>query len=246
MSMYKRPPSRPKVVHTSRGPHKIAEGSFLHGLINSGPTTFYKYEPAPVYKEEDYLKMLKRNNETLGIPYKDPQLPKCENPVKPEPKKEPELTFCDRVYVKMKILKSGIVRIKLDTSIATLHEKYYSKAKRPPMKIIVQAYKSMGFSREFLEKIKKGFAKNDEQQKRVEKLIDKIFNKEPVKKIKRKKKEEVVEEEKEEVEDEEPPEDDDEEEEDDDAPDEDDGMDVEPEVEDEVEEEPVEEEYFSD
>mgnify|MGYP005988718821 CR=1 FL=1 len=242
--MYKRPSFRPKVVHTSRGPHKIAEGSFLHGLLNQGPTTFYKYVPAPVYKEEDYLKMLKKNNEILGIPYKDPQLPKCEKPIKPEPKKEPELTFCDRVYVRMKILKSGIVRIKLDASIATLHEKYYSKAKRPPMKSIIQAYKSMGFSPEFLEKIKKGFAKNAEQQKRVEKLLDKLFNKEPVKKTKKKKKEEeVVEEEKEDVEDEEPPEDDEEE---DDVPGEDEGMDVEPEVEDDVEEEPVEEEYFSD
>jgi hypothetical protein len=241
--MYKRPSFRPKVVHTSRGPHKIAEGSFLHGLLNPGPTTFYKYVPAPVYKEEDYLKILKKNNETLGIPYKDPQLPKCEKLIKPEPKKEPELTFCDRVYVKMKILKSGIVRIKLDASIATLYEKYYSKDKRPPMKSIIQAYKSMGFSLEFLEKIKKGFAKNDEQQKRVEKLLDKLFNKEPVKKIKKKKKEEeVVEEEKEDVEDEEPPEDDEE----NDVPGEDEGMDVEPEVEDDVEEEPVEEEYFSD
>ena len=242
--MYKRPSFRPKVVHTSRGPHKIAEGSFLHGLLNQGPTTFYKYVPAPVYKEEDYLKMLKKNNETLGIPYKDPQLPKCEKLIKPEPKKEPELTFCDRVYVKMKILKSGIVRIKLDASIATLYEKYYSKAKRPPMKSIIQAYKSMGFSPEFLEKIKQGFAKNAEQQKRVEKLLDKLFNKEPVKKTKKKKKEEeVVEEEKEDVEDEEPPEDDEEE---DDVPGEDEGMDVEPEVEDDIEEEPVEEEYFSD
>jgi hypothetical protein len=242
--MYKRPLPRSKVVHTSHEPVKIPEGSYLHGLLNPGPTRFYKYVPAPVYKEEDYLKMLKRNNEILGIPYKDPQLPKYEKPVKPEPKKEPELTFCDRVYVKMKILKSGIVRIKLDASIATLHEKYYSKAKRPPMKSIIQAYKSMGFSPEFLEKIKKGFAKNAEQQKRVEKVLDRLFNKEPVKKSKKKKKEEdVIEEEKEDVEDEDPPEDDEEE---DDTPGEDDGMDVEPEIEDDVEEDPVEEEYFSD
>ena len=175
--MYKRPQSRPRVVHTSRESHKIPEGSFLHGMLNPHPTKFYKYVPAPVYKEEDYLKTLKKNNEEMGIPYKDPQLPKYEIVVKPEPKKEPELTFCDRIYVKMKILKSGIVRIKLDASIAILHNKYYSKAKRPPMKSIIQAYKSMGFSSEFLEKIKKGFARNDKMQKRVEKLIDKLFNK---------------------------------------------------------------------
>jgi hypothetical protein len=231
------------VVHISREPVKFSEGSYLHGLLNPGPTKWYKYEPAPVYKEDDYLKMLQKNNETLGIPYKDPQLPKYEKPVKPEPKKEPELTFCDRVYLKMKILKSGIVRIKLDASIASLHEKYYSKAKRPPMKSIIQAYKSMGFSTEFLEKIKKSFTKIAEKQKRVEKMLDKLFNKEPVKKTKKKKKEEEVIEEEKEIEEDEPPEDD---EEDDDVPGEDEGMDVEPEVEDDVEEEPVEEEYFSD
>ena len=125
-----------------------------------------------------------------------------------------------------------------------LNEKYYKKAKRPPAKSIIQAYKSMGFSPEFLEKIKKSFTKHVEQQKRIEKVIDKIFNKEPVKKPKKKKKdeEEVVEEEKE-VEEDDPPEDDDEE---DDTPGEDDGMDVEPEVEDDVEEPVEEEEYFSD
>ena len=153
-----------------------------------------------------------------------------------------EITFSDRVYVKMKFLKSGIVRIKLDASIASLHEKYYSKAKRPPMKTVIQAYKSMGFSEEFLEKIKKGFARNAVQQKRIEKVIDKIFNKEPVKKPKKKKKEEEIVEEEKEIEDEDTPEDDDE---DEDVPGEDDGMDVEPEVEEDVED-PVEEEYFSD
>ena len=244
MSMYKRPQSRPRVVHTSRESHKIPEGSFLHGMLNPHPTKFYKYVPAPVYKEEDYLKTLKKNNEEMGIPYKDPQLPKYEIVVKPEPKKEPELTFCDRIYVKMKILKSGIVRIKLDASIAILHNKYYSKAKRPPMKSIIQAYKSMGFSSEFLEKKKKGFARNDKMQKRVEKLIDKLFNKEPVKKTKRKKKEEeIIEEEKEIIPEEDLPEDD---EEKDDAPEDDEGLDVEPDADEDVEEPVNEEEYLSD
>ena len=238
MSMYKRPPSRPRLVHTSRGPHKIAEGSFLYGLLNPHPTKFYKYVPAPVYKEEDYLKTLKKNNEEMGISYKDPQLPKYEIVVKPEPKKEPELTFSDRIYVKMKILKSGIVRIKMDASIASLHEKYYKKALRPPMKSILSAYKSMGFSPQFLEKIKNSFAWKLKEQKRIEKVIDNIFNKEPVKKVKKKKNEEIVEEIVEE-----PPED---EEEKDDAPEEDEGLDIEPDADEDVEEPVNEEEYLSD
>ena len=151
------------------------------------------------------------------------------------------------VYVKMRILKSGIVRIKIDASIATLYEKYYSKAIRPPSKPIIQAYKSMGFSEMFLEKIKRNFAKKEKEQKRIEGVIDKLFNKKPVKKVKKKKEEEVkvdvdvdvdvelIEEEKVDEEDEE-----------DDTPGEDDGLDVEPDPEEDVEEEPTEEEYLSD
>jgi hypothetical protein len=137
----------------------------------------------------------------------------------------------------MRILKSGIVRIKLDASIATLHEKYYKKALRPPMKSVLSAYKSMGFSPQFLEKIKKRFECKVKEQKRIEKVIDKIFNKEPVKKVKKKKKEEE-----EPVE--EPPEED--EEEKDDAPEEDEGLDVEPDADEDVEEPVDEEEYLSD
>ena len=185
----------------------------------------------------------------MGIPYKDPQLPEYVHVPPVERVKEPELTFVDRVYMKMRILKNGTVRIKLDPSFAILYEKYYSKGKIPPQKSIIQAYKSMGFSSEFQEKIKKGFLKNVEQQKRSEKVINSVFNKEPVKKPKTKKKKK--EEEPEPVEQEEPlviveeREREEDEEEDDPAP-EDEGMDVEPVEEDEEVEEPAEEEYLSD
>jgi hypothetical protein len=197
-----------------------------------------------VYKQDDYLKGLEKNNKEMGIPYKDPQLPEYTHVPPVARIKEPELTFVDRVYMKMRILKNGTVRIKLDPSFAILYEKYYSKGKIPPQKNIIQAYKSMGFSSEFQEKIKKGFLKNVEQQKRSEKVINSVFNKEPTKKIKPKKKKkeeepvEVIEEPLEDVEEEEN-------EEEDDPPPEDEGMDVEP-VEDEEVEEPVEEEYLSD
>ena len=213
----------------------------LHSILTPSDTKYFNCVRGPVYKQDDYLKGLKKNNKEMGIPYKDPELPEYTHIPPVERVKEPELTFVDRVYMKMRILKNGTVRIKLDPSFAILYEKYYSKGKTPPQKNVIQAYKSMGFSNEFLEKIKKGFAKNIEQQKRIEKVIDKVFNKEPMKKTKRKKKEEepveVIEEPVEDVEEEE----DDEE----DPPPEDEGMDVEP-VEEEDVEEPVEEEYFSD
>lgn len=243
MSVYKRPLPRHRVHHAPGSYPKAnpPEGSVLYSILTPSDTKYFNCVRGPVYKQDDYLKGLKKNNKEMGIPYKDPQLPEYTHVPTVERVKEPELTFVDRVYMKMRILKNGTVRIKLDPSFAILYEKYYSKGKTPPQKNVIQAYKSMGFSDEFLEKIKKGFAKNIEQQKRIEKVIDKVFNKEPMKKTKRKKKEEepveVIEEPVEDVEEEE----DDEE----DPPPEDEGMDVEP-VEEEDVEEPVEEEYFSD
>jgi hypothetical protein len=239
MSMYKRPLPRVKVCQDKNERVKITEGTYLHGLLNTGPTTYYKYTPAPVYEKETYLKLLKKNCENLSIPFKEPKLPHYERPPERLPNIEPELQYADTVYVKFKILKSGIIRVKIDASIATLHEKYYSKCKRPPVKSVIQAYKSMGFSQGFLDRIKQNYEKKVEQQKRIEKIIDKIFNKEPVKKPKKKKKEEEPVHE-EPVEEEEEDEDDD-----DDVPGDDEGMDVEVEEE-EVEEEPQEEEYLSD
>jgi hypothetical protein len=237
MSMYKRPLPRVRNTQRTHHPVKIPEGTLLHGLLNPSPPKVYKYVPAPVYEQKAYLNALEKHYKQCGIPFKDPQLPDSVKNVGPEPTKEPELGFGDQVYVKMRILKSGIVRIKLDASIATLHEKYYKKALRPPMKSVLSAYKSMGFSPQFLEKIKKRFECKVKEQKRIEKVIDKIFNKEPVKKVKKKKKEEE-----EPVE--EPPEED--EEEKDDAPEEDEGLDVEPDADEDVEEPVDEEEYLSD
>lgn len=239
MSMYKRPLPRAKVTQRKNERVKFTEGTYLHGLLNTGPTVYYKYTPAPVYEKDAYITLLKKNCETLGIPYKDPNIPDYVEPPKPTRVVEPELKYADTIYIKLKILKSGIIRVKIDASIATLNEKYYSKCKTPPLRNVTQAYKSMGFSQDFLDKIKQNYDKKPEEQKRIQKIIDKVFNKEPVKKPKKKKKEEEPVDEEESVEEEE------EEDADDDVPGDDEGMDVEPEVEEDVEE-PVEEDYFSD
>jgi hypothetical protein len=242
--MYKRPLPRVRNDYTGHKPLKFTEGSFLHGLVNQDVTEYFKFQKGPVYNKDIYLRMLKYNYESVGLKYIEPILPVSIKIKKSQPVKEPELSYGDTVYVKMRILKSGVVRIKLDASIATLHEKYYSKGKRPPSKSIIQAYKSMGFSEGFLEKIKKNFVNKEKEQKRVENIIDKLFNKDPVKKVKKKKEEEVIIEEEKEIENIEAPEDDEVEE--DDTPEEDEGLDVEPDAEEEVEEEPGEEEYNSD
>ena len=233
--MYKRPSKRVK-VHPVPTPVRgtLPPGSFLGSIIHNEPPKFYERVKQPVYQQDVYLKALKKNYEDNGLLFKDPELPDYVEPERPQPIKEPELTYGDKVQVTLRILKSGIVRVKVNAAIADVYDKYYRRGKKPPFKTILQAYKSHGFSKEFLEKIK---MKNEKQKlfaAKVEKILEKIFDKEPVKKPKKEKKKPVEEEEEQlpEVE----------EEEEDDVPEDEGGLDMELEVDEEVVEE---EEYFS-
>lgn len=185
----------------------------------------FTFEKQPVYHQADYLKMLKKNNESLGIPYIEPNLPEATPYIKPEKSNEPRLEYGDSVGVNLKILKNGTVRVKVSTAIANMYAKYYRRAVQPPFSVVLQAYKAHGFSPQFLEKIKKSHEKKMAFAKKLPKIYEKIFEKEPVKKVK--KKEEVVDED-------EPLKSD--------EPIEDETLDVEPDEDEEV----VEEEYISD
>jgi hypothetical protein len=165
--MYKRPPLR--VREEPRPSTRPRPGTFLDKIVNPPPSVPYVRKKYPVYQKEVYLSLLKRNCKELGIEYKEPDIPDYVPPQRPKPPIEPQLTFSDKVYMKVRILKSGIIRIKLDASFANLHEKYYSKQKQPPMKSVIQAYKSMGFSPEFLEKIKTRYSKFAEHKKKLKK-----------------------------------------------------------------------------
>ena len=233
MSMYKRPSQRVK-VHTSHIRGSIPDDTFIGRITKRNPVIQFKFVKEPVYHQDDYLKLLEANYKKMGLPYVDPQLPIVQPKVYPEPPKEPELTFGDRVQVNLRVLKSGIVRVKINSAIAELYAKYYKHAKRPPFKMVLQAYKSHGFSKEFLQRIEKNNEKRKDLYIRIGKVFTKIFDKEPMKKVKKakKKEEEIVEP----VEDEDQPPKSDE-------PEEEETLDVEP---DEEEEEEVEEEYILD
>ena len=236
--MYKRPSQRVK-VHTSHIHGSIPDDTFIGRITKRNPVIQFKFVKEPVYHQDDYLKLLEANYKKMGLPYVDPQLPIVQPKVYPEPPKEPELTFGDRVQVNLRVLKSGIVRVKINSAIAELYAKYYKHAKRPPFKMVLQAYKSHGFSNEFLQRIDKNNEKRTREALRIEKIFTKIFDKEPTKKVKKAKKkeepelnEDVVEP----IEDEDQPPKSDE-------PEEEETLDVEP---DEEDEEEVEEEYVSD
>ena len=134
--MYKRPSQRVK-VHTSHIRGSIPDDTFIGRITKSKPTTQYKFVKGPVYHQNDYLKLLEANYKKMGLPYVDPQLPIIQPKVYPEPPKEPELTFGDRIQVNIRVLKSGIVRVKINSAIAELYAKYYGHAKRPPFKMVL-------------------------------------------------------------------------------------------------------------
>jgi len=238
--MYKRPPLRVKDVSDKiHDPIRFQEGTLLHKLFNTRKAQWHEQVKQPIYQKDSYLILLKKNCEDMGIEFKGCDVPDYIHIEKKIPHKEPELLYLDHVYVKTKILKSGVVRVKLDTSFATLYEKYYSKNKVPPQKAIIQAYKSMGFSDQFLDMIKRKCDKKVKFLKNISAAIDAIFNKEPIKKLVKKKKEEVIED------DEIVEEDDQDEVEEDDDPGEDGEMDIEVD-EDLDDEQPQEEIYLSD
>ena len=195
----------------------------------------YTFKKGPIYRKEEYLRLLEKNHKKLGIPYVVPDLPEPTPYVPPEKSVEPRLEYGDQVYVTLRVLKSGIVRVKLNCAIATMYEKYYRRAVQPPFKTVLQAYKSHGFSPQFLEKIKKSHERKMVYAKKIPAILAKIFDKEAVKKVKKEKEKQR--------EDEEgvPPLDEDEDD-DDTPPAEECELDVEPDDEEDVEEE----EYVSD
>jgi len=231
MTQYRRLPPRTRVKNTVHKNEPILPGSFLYNILNPTPTVYFKFEKLPVYKQDDYLKLLKKNNREMGIPFVNPNLPILVEKSKTSVPREPDVEFSDQVKVNFRILKNGIVRVKINCAVASMYE----KCKKPSVKVILQAYKAQGFSQEFLDRIKKQSNKREEFSKKVPGIIDKIFNKEPIKKVRRVKKIPAPQEELEEEPEEEP--------EEDAIPPEDGGMDVEVEV--EVDEEPGEE-YISD
>ena len=231
--MFKQPSKRVNVKRQNTRINNPVQGSLMYEIFNPQPTVYPVIKKGPIHNYDDYLRLFKRNNDEMGIPFTERIYPECTPRVYNVVPDEPKLEYSDQVQVSLKVLKTGVVRIKLNAAISTLDEKYYSLYKKPPVKNVIQAYKSHGFSDAFLEKIRKGNERNLEFGKKVGAIIDKIFDKQPVKKMKKKKEvEPEVEQENEE----------DENDEDDVIHEEDVGLDVEPDDDEIVEEE----EYISD
>lgn len=225
--MYKRPAIRERFQSKPSHKYDVKPGSFLYSIVHPPPTQHYSHIPQPIYRKDDYLRLLAKNRAELGLEPKELFIPDYDAPSHVIHVPECHVRVVNPIHLQLKVLKNGLIRIKLNTAIGELHDKYYTKQKSPSLKVLVQTYKSVGYSNVFLEKIIKSY---DKKIKITEAFnMDTAFGKEPVKKSKKKKEEA-----------EEPEEDEDDEEEEDD-PVEDGEMDVEHDEDDEIVDQNMEE-----
>lgn len=239
--MFKRPQIRsrepPKPFHK----RDVLPGSLLYDIINPKPTESCKQPIRPVFRQDDYIALFNRYQREAGLPEKTfDYLPPETNYTERTIVKYPRLEALDQIYLTVNVLKNGKVKVKLNTSMCEMYEKYYKKNKIPPNKTLIKCYKSLGFSNEFIDTIDKKLLEKPKIAKLVAAKIDKVFNKPTAPKTKKKKPEPEPqpqpEPDVEEISD-------DEEDQEDDDPGEDGEMDVEPDE--DVEDQPAEE-YFSD
>ena len=194
--MYRRPAPRQK-IHTASLVRPTKDD--VRRILKIVPRE-EREEPSKVFSVQNselYLKLIKRNYEYYELEFKKPEV--VEVAYIPPPVKviERHFEYPDNVVVKLNVLKSGKVRIKLFSHVAQLWEKYNSKGKTPPHKMLVSAYKSMGYSEAFINKINKSFERKKVLEIKYEKMIQNIFERPPTKKkapAKKKKKEEEPEE----------------------------------------------------
>jgi len=190
--MYRRPAPRQK-IHTASLVRPTKDD--VRRILNITPPE-EREKPSKsfsVQNSELYLKLIKRNYEYYELEFKKPEV--VELIYIPPPVKviERHFEYPDNVVVKLNVLKSGKVRVKLFSHVAQLWEKYNSKGKIPPHKMLVSAYKSMGYSEAFINKMNKSFERKKVLEIKYEKMIQNIFERPSTKKkapAKKKKKEE--------------------------------------------------------
>ena len=225
---------------------KLVPGSFLYNIVYGKNDNTIEKKPFYVQNKKDYLESLERNCKEMGIPFKKPYVEEMPPYEKVDDSIETHIEHLDQIVVKLNVLKSGKVRVKVSPQMAILNEKYYSKYKPPPIKSITSALKAIGYSQEFMDSMMVKYKKRNALIEKKWKILEKIFDapstasRNKKKKADKKAEAEAAEAETEVVEDEDP----EEEKKDDDEPEEDEAIVVDEEGDDE--EEVVEDEYVSD
>lgn len=134
---------------------------------------------AIIYQErtEQYFRLLEKNNKYYNIPFTTPAITELTFVPKPIIIPEKHIDYLDQVQVGLSVLKNGKVRIKLVLHQAQLYEKYYSHAKPPPIKTIINTYTNLGYTDAFIQSFTEKHEKRKVFREKMDKVLEKIFAK---------------------------------------------------------------------
>jgi hypothetical protein len=173
----------------------------LDAICNPPPTDSYKYEPAPIYRFDDYIALYERHARAEGRTFDptrfDPEVYRQKSPPPPtvECEKLAWRTFHDAVQLDVQLVvdeETDYVTIVVGSVLNDLFTQYWSKSEQPPLKELVVAFKKLGADDAFLKKIIK---RHDRIRSVCEKFdLDKVFKPKakPKPKAKKAKKEEEL------------------------------------------------------
>ncbi len=176
--MYKRPIIRARqdpLPHT--GKRDIKPGTLLYDIINASKVPHVTTKPwsQPIYMKDVYLNLLNKSHVAAGLDPVYPNIPDSTVTIKKF--ETPEIIQGDPNIIRVvpKYLKSGIVRIKLDTSLMETVQKLNSTQKPQPIKTWVQVCKNIGMSEKFISNMVTKHEKRIEHGKKVASKMEAIF-----------------------------------------------------------------------
>ena len=155
---------------------KLIPGTFLHNIVYGNTTIVPERKPFYVQNADDYVRLLKKNYEYYGVPFKNPNVEEIPPYDKVDDTIETHVEHLDQIVVKLNVLKSGKVRVKLLPHMAILNEKYYSKYKPPPIKSITSTLKAIGYSQNFIETTLQKYKKRNQLIEKRWKILEKKFD----------------------------------------------------------------------
>ena len=165
----------------------------LEDIINPPSTKWYENqrEYAPVYKKKYYIDDLRKNYREWGLDEKrvdeiDKSIPEYKRNYVSESKETLNIEKLDELKF-IWSYEGDKVNIKIDASLYDMYNDYISMGVQPPVDLQVKAYKSAGASDEYIENFMKKIERKKKYATTVDKLIEKVFDKEQKKPAKKKK-----------------------------------------------------------
>lgn len=175
----------------------------LNDIIRPEPSFFQGYVRTPVYRKKDYIDGLRKNYIECGL---DPKkVDEIDRKIPEETHRTYDIQKNKLVIDEWETVKVNIeynedkIKLSIDTSLWDMFDSYYTKGINPPIELKVKAYRSMDFSEDYIKDMIQKDEINKTFSTKVSKMIEKIFDKEPVKKAPKPKKKPVVVDEDEEV-----------------------------------------------